>query len=205
MISGGSSWKDKPIVHIQYTRSLWIRHDWLGVYLSLLGFKVKAEHAGQVLSADWGESRVLGTRLGCRCRERRWQRRQTRHWYVEVVLRAQTCSDAPSSWPVSNTLERPFALIKHKVQQLKDYASKWLQFQSLWDLKADTCSTIWNWQWNTQGTMKNPLKEPGNDMKLTMKYPRYKNENSTESAREYIWNLQWNPPSYQNEISNEIP
>ena len=53
--------------------------------------------------------------------------------------------------------------------------------------------------------MKNPLKAPGNDMKLTMKYPRYKNENSTESAREYIWNLQWNPPSYQNEISNEIP
>ena len=52
MISGGSPWKDKPIVHIQYARSLWIRHDWLGVYWSLLGFEVKAEHAGQVLSAD---------------------------------------------------------------------------------------------------------------------------------------------------------
>ena len=43
---------DKPIVHIQYARSLWIRHDWLGVYSSLLGFEVKADHAGQVLSAD---------------------------------------------------------------------------------------------------------------------------------------------------------
>ena len=32
------------IVHIQYARSLWIRHDWLGVYSSLLGFEVKAEH-----------------------------------------------------------------------------------------------------------------------------------------------------------------
>ena len=76
--------------------------------------------------------------------------------------------------------------------------------------------------------MKNPLKAPGNkyeidneipkvqewkihwkrqgiDMKLTMKYPRYKNEKSIESAREYIWNLQWKSPSYQNEISNEIP
>ena len=52
MIAGGSSWKDKPIVHIQYARSLWIRHDWLGVYSSLLGFEVKAEHAGQVLSSD---------------------------------------------------------------------------------------------------------------------------------------------------------
>ena len=71
---------------------------------------------------------------------------------------------------------------------------------------------VWNWQWNTQGTrMKNPLKPPGNRyeidneipkvqewkihwkhqgiyIKLTMKYPRYKNEKSIETAREYIWN-----------------
>ena len=36
-----------------------------------------------------------------------------------------------------NSLERPFILIENKVQQLKDYVAKWLQFQSLWDLEAE--------------------------------------------------------------------
>lgn len=36
-----------------------------------------------------------------------------------------------------STLERPFILIENKVQQLKDYVGKWLQFQSLWDLVAE--------------------------------------------------------------------
>lgn len=36
-----------------------------------------------------------------------------------------------------NTLERPLSLIENKVQQLKDYVAKWLQFQSLWDLEAE--------------------------------------------------------------------
>ncbi|PBK84870.1 cytoplasmic dynein heavy chain 1 [Armillaria gallica] len=36
-----------------------------------------------------------------------------------------------------DTLERPFTLIETKVQQLKDYVAKWLQFQSLWDLEAE--------------------------------------------------------------------
>ena len=35
------------------------------------------------------------------------------------------------------TLERPFSLIEQKVQSLKDYVAKWLQFQSLWDLEAE--------------------------------------------------------------------
>ncbi|THV06252.1 cytoplasmic dynein heavy chain 1 [Dendrothele bispora CBS 962.96] len=35
------------------------------------------------------------------------------------------------------TLQRPFSLIESKVQQLKDYVAKWLQFQSLWDLQAE--------------------------------------------------------------------
>jgi hypothetical protein len=35
------------------------------------------------------------------------------------------------------TLERPFALIESKVQELRDYVAKWLQFQSLWDLQAE--------------------------------------------------------------------
>ena len=34
-------------------------------------------------------------------------------------------------------MEKPFILIENKVQQLKDYVGKWLQFQSLWDLEAD--------------------------------------------------------------------
>ncbi|EIN13215.1 dynein heavy chain protein 2 [Punctularia strigosozonata HHB-11173 SS5] len=36
-----------------------------------------------------------------------------------------------------DTLERPFALVENKVQQLRDYVGKWLQFQSLWDLEAE--------------------------------------------------------------------
>jgi len=36
-----------------------------------------------------------------------------------------------------DTLQRPFVLIENKVQQLKDYVAKWLQFQSLWDLEAE--------------------------------------------------------------------
>jgi hypothetical protein len=30
-----------------------------------------------------------------------------------------------------------FSLIEIKVQHLRDYVGKWLQFQSLWDLEAD--------------------------------------------------------------------
>ena len=33
-------------------------------------------------------------------------------------------------------LQHPFALIESKVQQLKDYVTKWLQLQLLWDPKA---------------------------------------------------------------------
>ncbi|KAG1895101.1 uncharacterized protein F5891DRAFT_1254120, partial [Suillus fuscotomentosus] len=34
-------------------------------------------------------------------------------------------------------VEQPFSLIELKVQNLKDYVAKWLQFQSLWDLEAE--------------------------------------------------------------------
>ena len=37
----------------------------------------------------------------------------------------------------SESLQRPFMLIEAKVQQLKEYVAKWLQFQSLWDLEAE--------------------------------------------------------------------
>ena len=50
-----------------------------------------------------------------------------------------------------NTLQRPFALIENKVQQLKEYVAKWLQFQSLWDLEAEYVfnrlgDSLANWQ-----------------------------------------------------------
>jgi len=35
------------------------------------------------------------------------------------------------------TLERPFALVEHKLREVGAYVDKWLQFQSLWDLEAD--------------------------------------------------------------------
>ena len=37
-----------------------------------------------------------------------------------------------------DTLHRPFALIESKVRQVSEYVSKWLQFQSLWDLEAES-------------------------------------------------------------------
>ena len=52
MIAGIVHGRTSLSFNIQYARSLWIRHDWLGVYSSLLGFEVKAEHARQALSAD---------------------------------------------------------------------------------------------------------------------------------------------------------
>ncbi|KAJ4485207.1 dynein heavy chain, N-terminal region 1-domain-containing protein [Lentinula aciculospora] len=36
-----------------------------------------------------------------------------------------------------DSLQRPFALIESKVQQLREYVAKWFQFQSLWDLEAE--------------------------------------------------------------------
>lgn len=48
-------------------------------------------------------------------------------------------------------MERPFALIESKVQQVKEYVAKWLQFQSLWDLEAEYVfnrlgDSLANWQ-----------------------------------------------------------
>ncbi|KAG1792288.1 uncharacterized protein HD556DRAFT_1239522 [Suillus plorans] len=40
----------------------------------------------------------------------------------------------------NHALEQPFSLIELKVQKLKDYVAKWLQFQSLWDLEAEYAS-----------------------------------------------------------------
>ncbi|KAF8710762.1 dynein heavy chain, partial [Rhizoctonia solani] len=50
-----------------------------------------------------------------------------------------------------STLVRPFDLVETKVQQVKEYVAKWLQFQSLWDLEAEYVFTrlgdsLANWQ-----------------------------------------------------------
>ncbi|TFY63461.1 hypothetical protein EVJ58_g3234 [Rhodofomes roseus] len=49
------------------------------------------------------------------------------------------------------TLDRPFMLIEQKIQQLKEYVAKWLQFQSLWDLETEYVfsrlgDSLANWQ-----------------------------------------------------------
>ncbi|KIK23286.1 hypothetical protein PISMIDRAFT_11055 [Pisolithus microcarpus 441] len=76
--------------------------------------------------------------LGVICRLRRIQSSR-----YEIGLQMQrnlasetTYTSLLTHFP-DNTLERPFALIELKVQQLKDYVAKWLQFQSLWDLEAE--------------------------------------------------------------------
>ncbi|KAJ2915322.1 hypothetical protein MD484_g5100, partial [Candolleomyces efflorescens] len=52
------------------------------------------------------------------------------------VLVETTYTSLLTQFP-DTTLEKPFALIEQKVQQLTDYVAKWLQFQSLWDLEAE--------------------------------------------------------------------
>ncbi|KAH8120488.1 cytoplasmic dynein heavy chain 1 [Phellopilus nigrolimitatus] len=72
------------------------------------------------------------------CRQRRIQSSR-----YEIGLQMQAGTSAETTYTsllthfTDSTLERPFILIENKVQQLKDYVGKWLQFQSLWDLEAE--------------------------------------------------------------------
>jgi len=76
--------------------------------------------------------------LGTVCRLRRIQSSR-----YEIGLQMQGAAAVETSYVSlltrfpDNILERPFALIEIKVQQLRDYVGKWLQFQSLWDLEAE--------------------------------------------------------------------
>ncbi|KAI0932819.1 hypothetical protein AcW1_000166 [Taiwanofungus camphoratus] len=76
--------------------------------------------------------------LGVVCRLRRIQSSR-----YEIGLQMQEATSAETTYTSllthfsDSTLERPFALIENKVQQLKDYVAKWLQFQSLWDLETE--------------------------------------------------------------------
>ncbi|KIM86498.1 hypothetical protein PILCRDRAFT_4982 [Piloderma croceum F 1598] len=76
--------------------------------------------------------------LGIMCRLRRIQSSR-----YEIGLQMQGAAVVETSYISllthfpDNALERPFSLIEIKVQHLRDYISKWLQFQSLWDLEAE--------------------------------------------------------------------
>ncbi|PCH33132.1 dynein heavy chain [Wolfiporia cocos MD-104 SS10] len=82
--------------------------------------------------------RQLHDWLGIVCLLRRIQSSR-----YEIGLQMQGLSSTETTYTsllthfTDGTLDRPFALIENKVQQLKDYVAKWLQFQSLWDLEAE--------------------------------------------------------------------
>jgi hypothetical protein len=100
-------------------------------------------------TSGWGSyvncrgSRAQDTRLDYRSRTRRRRRQHILRWYG--VSRDSVCTCVPdctsylqlTQFP-DDTLERPFALIEQKVQELKAYVGKWFQFQSLWDLEAES-------------------------------------------------------------------
>ncbi|KAF4584562.1 hypothetical protein EYR38_001791 [Pleurotus pulmonarius] len=76
--------------------------------------------------------------LGVVCRLRRIQSsRYEIGLQMQGVAAVETTYTSLLTLLTDNTLQRPFALIEAKVQQLKDYVAKWLQFQSLWDLEAE--------------------------------------------------------------------
>ncbi|KAF9561514.1 hypothetical protein CPC08DRAFT_817653 [Agrocybe pediades] len=90
--------------------------------------------------------------LGVVCRLRRIQSSR-----YEIGLQMQGVSLAETTYTSlltrfpDNTLQRPFSLIENKVNQIKEYVAKWLQFQSLWDLEAEYVfnrlgDSLANWQ-----------------------------------------------------------
>ncbi|KAF9649981.1 hypothetical protein BDM02DRAFT_3112755 [Thelephora ganbajun] len=96
--------------------------------------------------------RQLHDWIGVVCRLHRIQSSR-----YEIGLQMQSATVSETTYTslltrfTDNTLQRPFALIENKVQQLKDYVAKWLQFQSLWDLEAEYVfnrlgDSLANWQ-----------------------------------------------------------
>ncbi|KAI9448759.1 cytoplasmic dynein heavy chain 1 [Russula earlei] len=76
--------------------------------------------------------------LGVVCRLRRIQ---SSRYEIGLQMQGNTASEISYTSLLTqftdDTLRRPFVLIESKVQQLRDYVAKWLQFQSLWDLEAE--------------------------------------------------------------------
>ncbi|KAF9463127.1 dynein heavy chain [Collybia nuda] len=90
--------------------------------------------------------------IGIVCRLRRIQSSR-----YEIGLQMQGATIAETTYTSlltqfpDKTLERPFALIETKVQQIQVYVGQWLQFQSLWDLEAEHVfnrlgDSLANWQ-----------------------------------------------------------
>ena len=164
----------KPIVHeiriqnqvifldppIEYARQTWVRqlHDWIGrlTYIS----RSLAGRLTQFLGVVCRLRRIQSSRYEIGLQMQSAAVSETT--YTSLVL--QDLLDSPCRLGLTlpppcpqltrftdNTLQRPFALIENKVQQLKEYVAKWLQFQSLWDLEAEYVfnrlgDSLANWQ-----------------------------------------------------------
>ncbi|KAG9008851.1 hypothetical protein FRB94_012820 [Tulasnella sp. JGI-2019a] len=96
--------------------------------------------------------RQLHEWLSMVCRQRRIQ---SSRYEIGLQMGGPGASDTTYTYLLTKfndtTLERPFALIESKVQQVKEYVAKWLQFQSLWDLEAEYVfnrlgDSLANWQ-----------------------------------------------------------
>ncbi|KAG8913305.1 hypothetical protein FRC00_002656 [Tulasnella sp. 408] len=96
--------------------------------------------------------RQLHEWLGIVCRQRRLQ---SSRYEIGLQLSGRAAADLTYVSLLTrftdNTLEKPFTLIETKVQQVKEYVAKWLQFQSLWDLEAEYVfnrlgDSLANWQ-----------------------------------------------------------
>ncbi|KZT24393.1 hypothetical protein NEOLEDRAFT_1094681 [Neolentinus lepideus HHB14362 ss-1] len=96
--------------------------------------------------------RQLHDWLGVVCRLKRIQ---SSRYEIGLQMQGTIISDTTYTSLLTHfpdkALERPFTLIENKVQQLKDYVGKWLQFQSLWDLEAEYVfnrlgDSLANWQ-----------------------------------------------------------
>ncbi|KAJ7243639.1 dynein heavy chain, N-terminal region 1-domain-containing protein [Mycena rebaudengoi] len=104
------------------------------------------EHA----RANW--IRQLHDWLGVVCRLRRIQSsRYEIGLQMQGTIVTETTYTSLLTHLPDTVLARPFSLIELKVQQLKDYVGKWLQFQSLWDLEAEYVfnrlgDSLANWQ-----------------------------------------------------------
>lgn len=82
--------------------------------------------------------RQLQTWLGVVCG---LTRIQSSRYEIGLSLRASQPGALDYSTLLTNltdgTLERPFALVEAKLEEVGGYVDKWLQFQSLWDLEAE--------------------------------------------------------------------
>ncbi|KAF7327657.1 hypothetical protein MKEN_00345100 [Mycena kentingensis (nom. inval.)] len=99
--------------------------------------------------ANW--TRQLHDWLGVVCRLRRIQSSRYDGLAMQGAAASETNYTALLMQLPDMVLQRPFALIETKVQQLTEYVGKWLQFQSLWDLEAEYVfnrlgDSLQNWQ-----------------------------------------------------------